>query len=215
MGWETEQSKLVQRLRREGAAGEVVLAVLARVPRDVFVDEAHRHLAFQDTALPIGHAQTISQPTVVAVMTEALQVEASQRVLEVGTGSAYQTAVLAELAGEGEVLSIERSPELANLAERRLHYLGYANVRVVVGDGTLGLPQHAPFDRILVTAAAPTVPPALIDQLAPGGRLVIPVGGRGDQRLVVVQRGDDGGLLEQSLGQVRFVPLVGAQGWPE
>lgn len=213
MGWETEQSKLVRRLRREGAAGEGVLAVLARVPRDVFVDEAQRHLAFHDTALPIGQSQTISQPTVVAVMTEALEVSSHQKVLEIGTGTGYQTAVLAELGGE--VFTVERSPELADLARRRLQYLGYANVHVVLGDGTMGLPSHAPFDRILVTAAAPTVPPALIDQLAPSGRLVLPVGGRADQQLVVVSRDDGGALQERSMGQVRFVPLVGVQGWPE
>ena len=211
MSSETAQTRLVQQLRREHAAGERVLAVLARVPRDMFVDEEHRHLAFEDRALPIGESQTISQPTVVATMTEALDVHAEHRVLEIGTGSGYQAAVLAELARE--VISLERHPPLAERARRLLDYLGYRNVRVVVGDGTLGWPEAAPYDRILVTAAGPTIPPALLDQLAPHGRLVLPVGGREDQHLIVVTREPDGALQERSLGPVRFVPLVGAQGW--
>jgi len=211
MGWETEQTRMVAHLRQTRAAGEQVLAVLARVPRDVFVDEGLRHLAFRDAALPIGARQTISQPTIVALMTDALELEPEHRVLEIGTGSGYQTAVLAELARE--VYTIERQPELADLARRRLRHLGYDGVEVVVGDGTLGLPARAPFDRILVAAGAPAAPGALIEQLAPGGRLVIPVGDQRDQQLVLITRSADGELAERSLGPVRFVPLVGSQGW--
>jgi protein-L-isoaspartate(D-aspartate) O-methyltransferase len=211
MGWETEQTRMVSQLRQSGAAGEQVLAVLARVPRDVFVDERIRHLAFRDHALPIGGHQTISQPTVVALMTEALQLEPQHRVLEIGTGSGYQTAVLAELAHT--VYTIERQPELADLARRRLRHLGYDGVEVMVGDGTLGLPAQAPFDRILVAAGAPAVPGPLVEQLAPGGRLVIPIGDRRNQRLVLVTRSAEGGLTERSLGAVRFVPLIGVQAW--
>ncbi|HEU5314961.1 MAG TPA: protein-L-isoaspartate(D-aspartate) O-methyltransferase, partial [Chloroflexota bacterium] len=166
----------MQQLRREGAAGEEVLRALASVPREVFVPEELRHRAFEDEALPIGSAQTISQPTVVAHMTEALALTGEHRVLEVGTGSGYQAAVLAELAKE--VVTIERHAALADRARRMLAYLGYDNVRVVVGDGTRGWPEAAPYDRIIATAASPVVPPSLIDQLAAGGRLVMPVGGR-------------------------------------
>ncbi|MBI3971382.1 MAG: protein-L-isoaspartate(D-aspartate) O-methyltransferase [Chloroflexi bacterium] len=211
MGWETAHTKLVQQLRREGAAGERVLAALARVPRDMFVDEAQRHLAFEDTALSIGWGQTISQPTVVATMTEALDVGPAHRVLEAGTGSGYQAAVLAELAGV--VITVERNPELVARSRRLLGYLGYRNVTVVDGDGTLGWPDGAPYDRIVVTAAPPTVPPALLDQLADGGQMVIPVGGRREQQLVVVSRDAGGRLSERPLGRVQFVPLIGAQGW--
>jgi protein-L-isoaspartate(D-aspartate) O-methyltransferase len=209
-GWETAQSRLVQQLRREGTAGERVLAVLARVPRDMFVEEALRHRAFEDEALPIGLGQTISQPTVVATMTEALDVDAGHRVLEIGTGSGYQAAVLAELARE--VVTVERHAPLADRARRVLAYLGYVNVEVVVSDGSLGWARRAPYDRILVAAATPVVPPALLEQLAPAGRLLAPLGGRDDQQLVVVDRDRHGHIREWSLGPVRFVPLVGAAG---
>ena len=206
-GWETTQTQLVQQLRREGAAGESVLAALARVPRDMFVDEAQRHLAFTDSALPIGWGQTISQPTVVAMMTEALALAPAHRVLEIGTGSGYQAAVLGELAGE--VITVERNPELATLARDRLAYMGYRNVRVIASDGTLGWSAAAPYDRILVAAAAPAVPPALLEQLAASGRMVIPAGGRDSQQLLLIIRSPEGTLQERSLGSVSFVPLVG------
>jgi protein-L-isoaspartate(D-aspartate) O-methyltransferase len=213
VSWETEQSRLVERLRREGAAGERVLAVLARVPRDVFVDEPLRHLAFRDVALPLAGSQAISQPSVVAAMTEALDVGPEDSVLEVGTGSGYQAAVLAELAGR--VYSVERRSALADLARRRLRHLGYDNIEVVVGDGSAGLPERAPFGRILLAAAPAVIPPALLDQLAPGGRLVSPVGRGRDQRLVLVRRDAAGDLTERRLGRVRFVPLLsGVEGPP-
>ena len=211
MPWETSQSRLIQQLRREGRAGERVLEVMARVPRDVFVPEAQRHLAFADEALPIGWDQTISQPSVVAAMVEALEVQAGHHVLEIGTGSGYQAAVLAELAAT--VVSVERNPWLAREARRAFSYLDYGNVEVVEGDGSLGWPARSPYDRLLVAAAAPAVPPPLIEQLAPGGRLVIPVGGRTEQQLVVLAKGADGALTERSAGPVRFVPLLGAYGW--
>jgi protein-L-isoaspartate(D-aspartate) O-methyltransferase len=211
VGWDTAQRRLIQELRREDAAGEAVLAVLARVPREVFLPENLRPHAYENVALPIGGDQTISQPTVVALMAEALELVPEHRVLEIGTGSGYLTAVLAEMARD--VVSVERRPELAGQAERVLRYLGYANTRIVVGDGTLGWPPDAPYDRVVVSAAGPVVPAALVDQLAPGGRLVLPVGGRGDQQLVAVTRGMDGAIAERSLGRVQFVPLIGAQGW--
>lgn len=203
----------MQQLRREGAAGEQVLRVLANVPRDVFIPLELRHRAFEDEALPIGADQTISQPTVVAHMTEALALRPEHRVLEIGTGSGYQTAILAELAAE--VLTIERHAPLAEQARRTLDYLGYENVQVHVADGTFGWPSRAPYDRIIVTAAAPAVPLHLTEQLAAGGRLVLPVGSRSDQRLIVVTKDARGSISERSLGLVRFVPLIGAQGWPE
>jgi len=204
---------LVQQLRREAAAGEGVLRVLASVPREVFIPLELRHRAFEDEALPIGGDQTISQPTVVAHMTEALALRPEHRVLEIGTGSGYQAAILAELAAE--VITVERHASLAEQARRTLEYLGYDNVHVHVGDGTLGWPEDAPYDRILVTAAAPAVPLHLTEQLSANGRLVLPVGGRSDQQLIVVTKDKKGSITERSLGRVRFVPLVGAQGWPE
>jgi protein-L-isoaspartate(D-aspartate) O-methyltransferase len=213
VAWETPQAKLVQRLRREGLADERVLAVLARVPRDVFIAEEHRHLAFADEALPIGWHQTISQPSVVAAMTRALNVQPAHHLLEIGTGSGYQAAILAELGAS--VVTIERNHYLAAEAQRVLAYLGYGNVEVVEGDGTLGWPARAPYDRILVAAAAPGVPPALLDQLSPGGRLVIPVGGRRDQQLIVVEKNSAGAWRERTIGPVRFVSLIGAHGWPD
>ena len=202
---------LVQQLRREGAAGENVLRVMASVPREVFVPLEQRHRAYEDEALPIDAGQTISQPTVVAHMTEALALESGHRVLEIGTGSGYQAAVLAELAGE--VLTVERHAALAEQARRTLEYLGYKKVQVIVGDGTLGWSEAAPYDRIIVTAAAPVVPGHLVEQLAPRGRLVLPVGGRQDQQLILVSKDERGALTERSLGFVRFVPLIGAEGW--
>jgi len=189
-----------------------VLRALARVPREVFVPEELRHRAFDDEALPIGHGQTISQPTVVAHMTEALGLAHESRVLEVGTGSGYQAAVLAEMVAE--VVSVERDAALAERARRTLEYLRYENVRVVVGDGTLGWPEAAPYDAIIGTAASPAIPEELLAQLREGGRLVIPVGGRDDQQLLLVTKDDGGRVRERTLGKVRFVPLIGARGWP-
>jgi protein-L-isoaspartate(D-aspartate) O-methyltransferase len=181
-----------------------VLAALARVPRDVFVPEAHRHEAYDDHPVPIGFGQTISQPYIVGFMTQALRVEPTHRVLEIGTGCGYQTAVLAELARE--VFSVEIIEALSERARRTLDALGYASVRLRAGDGGDGWPEHAPYDRILAAAAAETVPPALVEQLADTGILVIPVGVWQQELRVLQKRGDRLDLLGTL--PVRFVPLV-------
>jgi protein-L-isoaspartate(D-aspartate) O-methyltransferase len=198
-------------LRRRGIGDERVLAAMERVPRELFVPEALRGHAYDDAALPIGSGQTISQPFMVALICRELGLHGGERVLDVGTGSGYQAAVIAELAAE--VHSIERIPELADRARGRLEAAGYADrVRVHVGDGTLGLPEHAPFDAIAVAAAAPRPPPSLYDQLEPGGRLVVPVGERWEQRLEVVVRSPEGPAVLRSV-PCRFVPLVGEEGF--
>jgi protein-L-isoaspartate(D-aspartate) O-methyltransferase len=189
-----------------------VLDAMRRVPRHEFVEHETQELAYADRALPIGDGQTISQPYMVAAMTEALRLQGRERVLDVGTGSGYQAAILAELAGE--VVTIERRPELADAARERLAALGYRNIRVVVGDGSVGYVEDAPYDGILVAAASPRVPESLKQQLADGGRLVIPVGPPDQQRLTMVTRDGDGFVESVHEGCV-FVPLVGAEGWPE
>ncbi|GAB4306200.1 MAG: protein-L-isoaspartate(D-aspartate) O-methyltransferase [Candidatus Bipolaricaulota bacterium] len=201
---------LLAELREEGIRDERVLAALARVPRHEFVPLHLVPHAYDDCPLPIGCGQTISQPYIVALSTEALALAPQDRVLEVGTGSGYQTAILAELAGT--VYTVERVPELSRVAEQRLAALGYRNVRFRVGDGTKGWPDEAPFDAILVTAGAPRVPEGLIAQLAPHGRLVIPVGGRFNQELTLVRR-EEGRLVHRYLCPCTFVPLIGEEGW--
>jgi protein-L-isoaspartate(D-aspartate) O-methyltransferase len=191
-----------------------VLDALRMVPREAFVPERLAEFAYEDTPLPIEADQTISQPYIVALMAEALELSPGDRVLEVGAGSGYAAAVLGRLVDE--VWAIERHQVLAEQAARRMERLGYSNVHVVQGDGTLGLPEQAPFDAIVVAAGGPEVPPALVDQLAAGGRLVIPIGSDPRlQELVLVRKDDRGGFSRKSLGGVRFVPLVGAQGWRE
>jgi protein-L-isoaspartate(D-aspartate) O-methyltransferase len=204
-GWIEEQ--LVAR----GIADARVLDAMRRVPREEFVPTPARSDAYADRALPIGGGQTISQPYMVAVMSESLRLTGRERVLDVGTGSGYQAAILAELARE--VITIERVPQLADAARARLAALGYGNVEVLVGDGTVGVPSRAPYDGILVAAAAPRAPVALKDQLsAAGGRLVIPVGPAEQQVLIVITR--DGDCFTESFGTgCVFVPLVGEQGW--
>jgi protein-L-isoaspartate(D-aspartate) O-methyltransferase len=199
-----------QQLAARGIRDARVLAALARVPRERFVPEAVFDQAYADQALPIGEGQTISQPFMVALMTEALELTGDERVLEIGTGSGYQTAILSDLAQE--IISIERLPRLAEEARQRLAELGCRNVDVRVGDGSLGYPSAAPYGAILVAAAAPRVPDALQGQLADGGRLAIPVGPHGHQDLVVVRREGD-----RFVSTVRescvFVPLLGEGGW--
>jgi protein-L-isoaspartate(D-aspartate) O-methyltransferase len=199
-----------EQLRGRDIEDERVLRAMGRVPRELFVPEAYRARAYEDAALPIGGGQTISQPYMVARICEALALRGGERVLDVGTGSGYQAAVLAELAGE--VHTIERIASLAETARAALAAAGYERVRVHVGDGTLGLAEHAPFAAIAVAAAAPDVPPSLYDQLEPGGRLVIPVGGRAGQELQLVVRSPDGPAVLRSV-PCRFVPLVGAEGF--
>ena len=199
-----------RQLRHRGITDERVLEAMGRVPRELFVPAAQRAHAYEDGALPIGHGQTISQPFVVAAMCQLAGLRGGERVLEVGTGSGYAAAVLAELAAQ--VVSIERVPGLAERARAALQAAGSPNVEVRVGDGSLGAPDRAPFDAIVVAAAAPEVPEALLAQLAEGGRLVLPLGTRAAQRLVVVVQTPEGPVERDSI-QVRFVPLIGAEGF--
>jgi protein-L-isoaspartate(D-aspartate) O-methyltransferase len=199
-----------EQLRARDIADERVLTAMERVPRELFVSEAERDRAYADAALPIGEGQTISQPYMVARICEALALRGAERVLDVGTGSGYQAAVLAELADE--VHTIERHASLADRARAALAAAGYDRVQVHVGDGTLGLPDHAPFGAIAVAAAAPEVPPSLYAQLEPGGRLVVPVGRREGQELLLVVRSPEGPAVLRSV-PCRFVPLVGEEGF--
>ena len=207
---------LLADLRRRGVADDRVLAALGRVPRDRFVPEALRPHAWEDRALPIGGGQTISQPTIVAQMTAALELTGSETVLDVGTGSGYQAAVLAELlrGGGGRVVTVERVPALADSAKNLLEELGDGDaIDFRLGDATAVLPADERYDGILVAAAAPEVPTPLYDRLAIGGRLVVPVGGEWSQTLTVVRRTTDGPET-RSLGACRFVKLIGEAGWP-
>ena len=198
-----------RQLRRRGIDDSRVLEAMGRVPRERFVPEPLRAHAYDDAALQIGYRQTISQPYVVARICEALELSGDESVLDVGTGSGYQAAVLAELARS--VLSIERVPALAERARTALAAAGYENVEVLVGDGSIGVPERAPFAAIAVGAAARRPPPSLLAQLAPRGRLVLPVGNSRLQHLVVIERTDDG-FTTRRLADVRFVPLRGAEG---
>lgn len=197
-------------MRQRGIRDERVLAACLEVPRHEFVLPDYLHEAYQDHPLPIGEGQTISQPYMVAVMTEALGLRGEERVLEVGTGSGYQTAILARLAGE--VYSIEKYPSLARQAEERLRRLGVGNVAVVVGDGSQGYPAAAPYDGIVVTAGAPRVPTVLIEQLTDGGHLVIPVGDMYSQELLLVCK-HGSSSTQKTINHCRFVPLTGKYGW--
>lgn len=204
------RTRLVETLQAKGIHDLGVLRAVSVVPRHLFVPESVRHRAYEDAALPIGGGQTISQPWVQARYLEVLALSGKEKVLEVGTGSGYQTALLCELADR--VFSVERVPELARGAQRVLQEAGYRNVSVMVGDGTLGWRPYAPFDAILVAAASPEAPAPLLEQLAEGGRLVIPVGDRDRQALTVVRR-EGGSFKTTTLGDVRFVPLIGEHGF--
>lgn len=211
--FEAERQQMVEnQLRRRGIHDERVLEAMLAVPRHEFVPEAQRRLAYADRALPIGAWETISQPYIVAVMTQAADVHPGDRVLEIGTGAGYQAAILAYLGAQ--VFTIERNPELAEEAAERLERLGYDDVEVVTGDGSQGYSACAPYDAILVTAASPRAPQALVDQLAGGGRLVIPVGGRNEQQLEVIVK-TDSEISRQTLDSCQFVPLLGKEGWSE
>lgn len=212
MAFEDARAAMVRtQIEARGLNDSRVLEAMRRVPRHVFVPETNLPSAYADQALAIGGGQTISQPYMVALMTAALGLAGGERVLEVGTGSGYQAAILGELARE--VVTIERHRDLAVAAEERLKRLGYTNIRVVVGDGSRGLPEGAPYDGIVVTAGAPHVPAPLKAQLADGGRLVIPVGSSVSQDLLVLQRrGDE--YEEWVREACVFVPLIGEHGWP-
>jgi protein-L-isoaspartate(D-aspartate) O-methyltransferase len=197
-------------LASRGVGDERVLDAMRRVPRHLFLSEDMQYRAYDDSALSIGEGQTISQPFMVAVMTELLALAGEERVLEIGTGSGYQTAILAELCGE--VFTVEYHPALSARADERLRALGYGNVRCRAGDGTLGWPEEAPFDRILVTAGAPAIPPPLRNQLSSGGIIIAPVGDRMSQQLVRARK-TDGTFEEEYSTPCMFVPLVGEYGW--
>jgi protein-L-isoaspartate(D-aspartate) O-methyltransferase len=186
---------------------------MRQLPRELFLPESLRHAAYGDHALPIGHEQTISQPFMVALMTEKLSLEETHDVLEVGTGSGYQTAILAFIGGA--VFTVERLSDLSRRAERILAELGIGNVRFRTADGSRGWPEHAPYDRILVTAGAPATPHSLLDQLSPGGRLVIPTGSRSQQELQIFDKLPDGRIRVTESIRCAFVPLIGEEGWED
>ncbi|HIM81602.1 MAG TPA: protein-L-isoaspartate(D-aspartate) O-methyltransferase [Dehalococcoidia bacterium] len=195
-------------------SSETVIRAMEQVPRERFVPQDSRHMAYLDLPLSIGEGQTISQPYIVAMMTEAMELSGGDRVLEIGTGSGYQTAILSALTPRGRVVTMERVPALMQQARQRLEELGYRNVEVQLAGSSLGCPSKGPYDAIIVTAAAPRLPKSLISQLAIGGRLVIPVGTLSQQELVQARRTDEG-LSLRVLGPCRFVPLLGAEAFPQ
>ena len=203
---------MVELIKSRGVRDPLVLQAMAKIPRHLFVPSHLRDEAYADYPLAIGEGQTISQPYIVALMTEALELSSESKVLEIGTGSGYQAAILAEIAKE--VYSVERLPSLAERAEELLKQLGYNNVYIKVANGTMGWPEHAPYDAIIVTAAAPSLPSLLLEQLKVGGRLVIPVGGAYSQELLKVVKTDPhGNYTTRSLGGCVFVKLYGKYGW--
>lgn len=211
MGLEAVRAELIRHLSLE-VRDRRVLEVMERIPREVFVPQDSYYAAYEDRPLSIGYGQTISQPFIIALMTEALKLKGSEKVLEVGTGSGYQAAILAELAKR--VITVDRLPQLVELARQVLERFGYANVEVHVAGRNLGWSDEAPYDAIMVTAAAPSVPQVLLDQLSFGGRLVIPVGSRWEQELLKITKRKKQNSVE-NLGGCRFVPLVGEGAWEE
>ena len=211
MDYQAARKRMVDgQIAVRGITSPRILGAFLEVPRHRFVPESQQTFAYQDGPLPIGLGQTISQPYIVAYMTDLLQLTGAERVLEIGSGSGYQAAILGTLAAE--VHTIERHPSLAENAARLLNELGYTNVKVHKGDGTMGLEQYAPYQAIMVTAAAPEVPIPLLKQLEDGGKLVMPVGNRGGQVIVLYKREGDG-FHRQDLAPVAFVPLIGEHGW--
>jgi len=210
-----EREAMVERqLRRRGISEDHILDAFRQVPREAFIGRNNVRLAYGDHPLPIEAGQTISQPYIVALMIQAAQIEPGNRVLEVGSGSGYAAAVIGRIAAR--VVGIDRQPELVAIARERLTRLGYANVEIVEGDGTKGWPAAAPYDAILAAASGSHVPQPLVDQLAPGGCIVMPLGDPGwVQRLVRVTKDSDAALRQEDLGGVRFVPLIGEEGWKE
>jgi protein-L-isoaspartate(D-aspartate) O-methyltransferase len=210
-----EREAMVERqLKRRGITEKIILDAFLQVPRECFVSPDYAHLAYGDHPLPIEANQTISQPYIVALMIQAACIGLRDKVLEVGAGSGYAAAVISRIAGQ--VIAIERQHDLVEVAGERLQRLGFDNVTVVEGDGTRGCPEHAPFDAIVAAASGSHVPKPLIDQLADGGRIVMPVGDPGwVQELVKVTKGPAGKLIHENLGGVRFVPLIGEEGWSD
>jgi protein-L-isoaspartate(D-aspartate) O-methyltransferase len=208
-----EREAMVERhLKRRGITEPQILNAFLEIPREAFIGDEYAHLAYGDHPLPIEAGQTISQPYIVALMIEAAEIKPGDKVLEVGSGSGYAAAVISRIAAD--VIGIERQHDLAQLARERLTRLGCTNIRIVEGDGTRGCPDRAPFDAILAAASGSHVPQPLIDQLADGGRIVMPVGEPGwVQELVKVTKGPGGKLIHENLGGVRFVPLIGEEGW--
>ncbi|MBT9589000.1 protein-L-isoaspartate(D-aspartate) O-methyltransferase [bacterium] len=213
MNFEPAREAMVEKLCQRGVSDPAVLAACRKVPREKFIDANLREFAYGDHPLPIGEDQTITQPYIVALMTQAIELKADDRVLEVGTGSGYAAAVMAEIAAQ--VFTIERYASLAQVAQQRLKKLGYTNIRLRHGDGTLGWPEEAPFDAIVVAAGGPSVPQEMMQQLKIGGRLLMPVGGVRDQELIRIERTDSHTFEQKNLGRVRCVPLVGERGWAE
>lgn len=211
MDFKYSREKMVrEQIKARGVTNILVLNALLKVPRHLFVEESLCHRAYEDYPLPIGEGQTISQPYIVALMTEALKLKGGEKVLEIGTGSGYQTAILAEIAEK--VYSVERLPTLAKKAREILDKLNYKNISIKVGDGTFGWKEFSPYDAIIVTAGSPDIPPPLIDQLKDGGRLVIPVGDIYSQDLLVITKEKDK-IKKENYGGVRFVKLIGEYGW--
>jgi len=206
-----ERNRMVERqIEARGIQNPRVLAAMREIPRHIFIPPPYDRSAYEDSPLPIGNGQTISQPYIVALMTDLIRPEPNDNVLEIGTGCGYQAAILATLVKK--VTSIERIPAVAELARSNLNALGISNVEIITSDGTLGYPENAPYNRIIITAATPSVPKPLIEQLAENGRLVAPVGGREIQELVVLSR-CKGVISQEHHGGVRFVPLIGEHGW--
>lgn len=213
MAFEEQRRLMIQeQLEKRGIADPRVLEAFRRIPRHLFVPEEFLDEAYEDHPIQIGGGQTISQPYMVALMVQLLKLQGHERVLEIGTGSGYQLAILAQLALD--VYSVERLPELGAVALRRLEQLGFLNVHMSSGNGTLGWPEHAPYDAIVVAAGAPNIPQALVDQLIPGGRLVIPVGSQQQQTLLLVEQRPDR-LHMTEITQCVFVPLIGEHGWTD
>lgn len=212
--WETIQARsrmVEEQIAQRGIRDPRILEAVREIPRHVFVPNKEKKWAYMDGPLPLGFGQTISQPYIVALMTDALALRGDEKVLEIGTGSGYQAAILSRLAAQ--VYSIERVEELARRAEKRLAKLGILNVKVVYGNGSLGLPEEAPFNAIIVTAAAPEIPKPLIEQIAEGGRLVLPVGEKDTQTLTKITKAGQT-VSKEVLGLCSFVPLLGHEGWP-
>ena len=201
-----------QQIKKRGISNPNVLEAMEKVPRHEFVEEGLKGVAYQDNPLPIGMDQTISQPYIVALMTDLLDISKGHKVLEIGSGSGYQAAVISHLAMS--VITVERIPKLFKKAKETLRKLGYNNITVVMGDGSIGYKEYAPYDRIIVTAASPGIPDELTDQLADRGKMVIPVGGRITQQLVVLEK-EKGKIIKKDSIGVRFVPLKGRKGWQD